>query len=109
MGVGASAVRVRVREGCGIGVFEGGQADIVFNFARSFKIDRPADPTLLWPACEGRHRCQGGVGVLMRTKRHNLEHQKSLFYGDFLKKEIHNFLETKFEKYGVPIHVESLV
>jgi hypothetical protein len=30
-------------------------------------------------------------------------------FEDFLKKEIHNFLETKFEKYGVPIHVESLV
>jgi hypothetical protein len=29
-------------------------------------------------------------------------------FEDFLKKEIHNFLETKFEKYGVPIHVESL-
>lgn len=30
-------------------------------------------------------------------------------FEDFLKKEILNFLEPKFEKYGVPIHVESLV
>jgi hypothetical protein len=30
-------------------------------------------------------------------------------FEDFLKNEIFHFLETKFEKYGVPIHVESLV
>lgn len=30
-------------------------------------------------------------------------------FEEFLKKEILNFLEPKFEKYGVPIHVESLV
>jgi hypothetical protein len=30
-------------------------------------------------------------------------------FENFLKNEIFHFLETKFEKYGVPIHVESLV
>jgi len=30
-------------------------------------------------------------------------------FEDFLKKEILNFLEPEIEKYGVPIHVESLV
>jgi hypothetical protein len=30
-------------------------------------------------------------------------------FEDFLKEEIVNFLDPKFEKYGIPIHVESLV
>ena len=30
-------------------------------------------------------------------------------FDDFLKEEIARFLEPKFEKYGIPIHVESFV
>jgi hypothetical protein len=37
-----------------------------------------------------------------------LEYDSSDFE-DFLKNEIFSFLEPKFEKYGVPIHVESFV
>jgi hypothetical protein len=37
-----------------------------------------------------------------------LEYDSSDFE-DFLKNEIFSFLEPKFEKYGVPIHIESFV
>lgn len=33
----------------------------------------------------------------------------SFDFEDFLKNEIFSFLEPKFEKYGVPIHVESIL
>ena len=86
-------------ESYGIDVY-GGMIDITCKI-----LDGTVDGYVLNPETE---EMEMAPDMTIQDQFAELEYDTGDFE-DFLKKEIHNFLETKFEKYGIPIHVESFV